>query len=154
MLWQAYLIISSVQFSHSVVSDSLWPHGPQHARPPCPSPTPGVHPDSCALSWWCHPTISSSVIPFSSCPQSLYLIILNAFLKQEKEMATHFSFLAWKTPCTKEPGGLKSKGSQRVSHNQAHQHSLFKKVIPKDILITFKFYYALDFAKPSLYLQL
>ena len=58
------------QFSHSVVSNSLRPHEPQHARPPCPSPTPGVHPNSCLLSRWCHPTISSSVIPFSSCPQS------------------------------------------------------------------------------------
>ena len=62
--------ISSVQFSHSVMSDSLWPHEPQHARPPCPSPTHGVHPNPCPSSRWCHPTISSSVIPFSSCPQS------------------------------------------------------------------------------------
>ena len=60
--------LSSVQFSHSVMSDSL--HGLQHARPPCPSPTPGVHPNPCPLSWWCHPTISSSAVPFSSCPQS------------------------------------------------------------------------------------
>ena len=59
-----------VQFSHSVVSDSLWPHGPQHARPPCPSPTPGACSNSCPLSQWCHPAISSSVIPFSSCLQS------------------------------------------------------------------------------------
>ena len=61
---------NSVQFSHSVVSDSLQPHGPQHARPPCPSPTPRVYSNSSPLSQWCHPTISSSVIPFSSCPQS------------------------------------------------------------------------------------
>ena len=60
----------SVQFSHSVVSNSLQPHELQHARPPCPSPTPGVHPNSCPLSWWCPPTISSSVFPFSSCSQS------------------------------------------------------------------------------------
>ena len=60
----------SVQFGRSVVSDSLWPHEPQHARPPCPSPTPGVYSNSCPLCWWYHPTISSSVIPFSSCPQS------------------------------------------------------------------------------------
>ena len=63
-------MLSSVQFSHSVVSDSLRPHEPQHARPPCPSPTPGVYPNSCSLSQWCHPTISSSVVPFTSCPQS------------------------------------------------------------------------------------
>ena len=62
--------ISSVQFSSSVESNSLRPHEPRHARPPCPSPTAGVHPNSCPSSWWCHPTISSSVVPFSSCPQS------------------------------------------------------------------------------------
>ena len=62
---------SSLQFSHSVVSDSLRPHELQHARPPCPSPTPGVHSNSPPSSQWCHPTISSSVVPFSSCPQSL-----------------------------------------------------------------------------------
>ena len=62
---------SSVQFSRSVVSNSLWPHVSQHARPPCPSPTPGVHSNSRPSSWWCHPAISSSVVPFSSCPQSL-----------------------------------------------------------------------------------
>ena len=61
----------SVQFSHSVVSDSLRHHESQHARPPCPSPSPGVHSDSRPSSPWCHPAISSSVIPFSSCPQSL-----------------------------------------------------------------------------------
>ena len=61
----------SVQFSHSVVSNSLRPHELQHARLPCPSPTPRVHLDSCASSRWCHPAISFSVIPFSSCLQSL-----------------------------------------------------------------------------------
>ena len=61
---------SSVQFSLLVLSDSLQPHGLQHARPPCPSPTPGVCANSCPLSRWCHPSISSSVIPFSSHPQS------------------------------------------------------------------------------------
>ena len=66
-----FLQFSSVQFSRSVVSDSLQPHELQHARPPCPSPTPGVHPDSRPSSQWCHPAISSSVVPFSSCPQSL-----------------------------------------------------------------------------------
>ena len=60
----------SVQFSCSVVSNSLRPHKLQQVRPPCPSPTPGVHPNPCPLSRWCHPTISSSVVPFSSCPQS------------------------------------------------------------------------------------
>ena len=63
--------MTSVQFSHSVVSDSLWLHQLQHTRPPCPSPTPGIHSNSHPSSWWCHPAISSSLIPFSSCPQSL-----------------------------------------------------------------------------------
>ena len=63
-------LFSSVQFSRSVVSDSLQPHELQHTRPPCPSPSPRVHSNSRPLSWWCHPAISSSVIPFSSCLQS------------------------------------------------------------------------------------
>ena len=67
----SYYVHSSAQFSCSVVSDSLWPHGLQLARPPCPSPTPGIYSNSCPLSLWCHPTISSSVIPFSSWPSIL-----------------------------------------------------------------------------------
>ena len=67
----AGLLPPSVQFSCSVVSNSLQPHESQYARPPCPSPTPGVHSNSCLSSRWCHPAISSSVIPFSSCSQSL-----------------------------------------------------------------------------------
>ena len=73
--FQAFIIMlkvcfSVVQFSHSVVSESLWAHGLQHDRPPCPSPTPRVCSNSCPSSWWCHPTISSFVIPFTSCLQS------------------------------------------------------------------------------------
>ena len=79
LLWNQFLAPNtlritakdSVQFSLSVVSDSLQPHESQDARPPCPSPTPGVHSDSHPLSQWCYPAISSSVVPFSSCPQSL-----------------------------------------------------------------------------------
>ena len=69
--WLYDIQFSSVQFFHSVVSDSLRPHESQHTRPPCPSPTPGVHPNPWQSSRWCHPAISSSVVPFSSCPQSL-----------------------------------------------------------------------------------
>ena len=71
--WQKLCVgkASSVQFSHSVMSDSLRPHNLQHARPHYTSPTPGVYPNSCPSSQWCHPAISSSVVPFSSCPQSL-----------------------------------------------------------------------------------
>ena len=81
-----------VLFSRSVMSDSLRPHGPLHTRPPCPSPAPRVYPNSCPLSWWCHPTISSSVVPFSSCihsfpadnmlilPKLVYWYILNVIL--------------------------------------------------------------------------
>ena len=67
---QMYFQTNSVQVSRPVVSNSLWPHGLQHGRPPCPSPTPGVCSNSCPLSWWCHSTISSSVVPFFSCLQS------------------------------------------------------------------------------------
>ena len=65
------LMFSSIQFSSVAQLCSLQPHESQHARPPCLSPTPGVYPNSCPLSWWCHPAISSSVIAFFSCPQSL-----------------------------------------------------------------------------------
>ena len=71
------LSCQTFQFSQSVVSNSLWPHAPQHTRPPCPSPTPGVHPNPCPLSQWCHPTISSSVVPFFSCLQ--YFPTLGSF---------------------------------------------------------------------------
>ena len=73
LLWVLFSLpfFSSVQFSCSVVSDSLWPHELQHARPPCPSPTLRVYSNPCPSSPWCHPAISSSVAPFSSCPQSL-----------------------------------------------------------------------------------
>ena len=66
-----FLSFISVQFSCSVVPDSLRAHESQHPRPPCPSPSPGAHPNSCPSSRWCHPAVSSSVVPFSSCPQSL-----------------------------------------------------------------------------------
>ena len=67
---EGHSAFSSVQFSHSVVSDSLRPHGPRHTGLPCPSPTPGAYSNSCLLRWWPYPTISSSVVPFSSCLQS------------------------------------------------------------------------------------
>ena len=67
-LMTIFYLTLSVQFSLSVVSNSLWPHEPQHVRSPCPTPTPGAYPNSCPLSRWCHPTISSSVVPFSFCP--------------------------------------------------------------------------------------
>ena len=73
----------SVQFSRSVVSDPLQPHESQHARHPCPSPTPGVYSNSCPWSRWCHPAISSSVVPFSSCPQWLVLV-------KSKEDSPHY----------------------------------------------------------------
>jgi len=72
IMWMYWTLLNcTLQFSHSVVSNSLQPHESQHARPPCPSPTPEVHSNSRPSSRWCHPAISSSVVPFSSCPQSL-----------------------------------------------------------------------------------
>ena len=86
--------IRSDQISHSVMSNSLWPHESQHARPPCPSPTPGVHADSSPSSQWCHPTISSSVVPFSSCPQSLpaWVFSNESTLRMRRPKYWSFSF--------------------------------------------------------------
>ena len=83
---------SSVQFSRSFVSNSLWHHESQHARPPCPSPTPGVYPNSCPLSQWCHPTISSSVIPFSSCLQSFPVSGLFQWISSSHQVAKVLEF--------------------------------------------------------------
>ena len=100
-----YCLTLFFQFSRSVVSNSLRPHEPQHSRPPCPSPTPAVHPNTCPLSRWCHPTISSSVIPFSSCPQpfpasgSLQMSQLFALGGQSIGVSASTSVLQW-TPRT------------------------------------------------------
>ena len=101
--------ISSVQFSRSVVSDSLQPHGLQHARPPCLSPTPGVYSNSCPLSQWCHPTISSSVVPFSSHPQSFpasgsFQISFSHQVAKVLEFKLQHQFFQW-TPRTDLPYG-------------------------------------------------
>ena len=136
------MTISSVQFSHSVVSDSLRPHESQHARPPCPSPTPGVYPNSCPLSQWCHPAISSSVVPFSSCPQSLPasgsfpMSQLLAWGGQSTGVSPSASVLPMNTQDWSPLGwtgwiSLQSKGLSRVFSNttvQKHQffwHSAF-----------------------------
>ena len=130
-------LFSSVQFSHSVVSDSLWPHEPQHARAPCPSPTPGVHPNLCPLCWWCHPTISSFVIPFSSCPQSfpasgsfqmsqlsslggqsIGLTASTSVLPMNTQDWSHLGWTGWTS--------MKSKGLSRVfSNTTVQKHQFF-----------------------------
>ena len=118
-----------VQFSCSVVSVSLWPHESQHARPPCPSPTPGVHIDSCPSSQWCHPAISSSVVPFSSCPkflpasgsfpmsqlfswggQSTRVSALASFLPKKSQGWSPSEWTGWIS--------LQSKGLSRVLHSE------------------------------------
>ena len=128
---------SSVQFSHSAVSDSLWSHESQHARPPCPSPTPGVHSDSRPSSPWCHPAISSSVAPFSSCPQSLPatesfpMSQLFAWGGQSTGVSALASFLAKKSQgwSPSEWTGwisLKFKGPSRVfSNTTVQKHQFF-----------------------------
>ena len=128
---------SSVQFSHSVVSDSLWPHELQHTRPPCPSPTPGVHPNSCPSNRWCHPVTSSSVVPFYFCPQSLpasesfpmsqlfawggQSIRVSALESVLAKNTQDWSPLEW-TGCI----SLQSKGLSRVfSNTTVQQHPFF-----------------------------
>ena len=128
---------SSVQFSCSVMSDSLQPHESQHARPPCPSPTPGGHSNSCALSQWCHPAISSSVVPFSSYPQSLPssgsfpMSQLFAWGGQSIGVSASASVLPMNTQDWSPLGwtdwiSLQSKGLSRAfSNTTAQKHQLF-----------------------------
>ena len=129
------LLFSSVPFSRSVKPDSLRPHESQHARPPCPSPTPRVHPNPCPLSRWCHPTISSSVIPFSFHPQSFSasgsfpMSQLFAWGSQSIGVSASTSFLPLNTQDLSPLGWigwifLKSRGLSRVFSNttvQKHQ---------------------------------
>ena len=97
-------LFSSVQFSHSVVSNSLQPYELQHARPPCPSPTPGVHSNSRPSSQWCHPAISSSVVPFSSCPQSLPASVFSNESTLRMRWPKYWSFTFSIIPSKEHPG--------------------------------------------------
>ena len=129
--------ISSVQFSRSVMSDSLWSHELQHTRLPCPSPTPRVHPNSHPLSRWCHPAISSSVVPFSSCPQflpaseSFPMTQLFAWPGQSTGVSALASFLPKKSRGWSLLGwtgwiSLQSKGLSRVfSNTTVQKHQFF-----------------------------
>ena len=131
------ILLSSAQFNRSVMSNSLWPHELQHARPPCPSSTPWVHPNSYPLSQWCHPVKSSSVIPFSSCPQSLPasesfpMSQLFAWGGQSIGVSASASFLPKKSQgwSLLEWTGwisLKSKGCSRVfSNTTVQKHQFF-----------------------------
>ena len=133
----ASTILSSVQFSCSVVSDSLWPHELQHARAPCPSPTPGVHSNSCPSSQWCHPDISSSGAPFSSCPQSIPasesfpMSQLFTWGGQSTEVSALASFLPkntqdWSPLERTDWISLQSKGLSRVfSNTTVQKHQFF-----------------------------
>ena len=94
----------SVQFSRSVMSNSLRPHELQHARTPCPSPTPGVHSDSCPSSRWCHPAISSSVVPFSSCHQSLPASVFSNESTLRMRWPKYWSFSFSISPSKEHPG--------------------------------------------------
>ena len=128
---------TSVQFSRSVLSDSVRPHESQHARPPGPSPTPGVYSNSCPSSWWCHPAISFSVVPFSSCPpslpasgsfpmsqfftwggQSIGVSALASFLPKKSQGWSPSEWTAWIS--------LQSKGLSRVfSNTTVQKHQFF-----------------------------
>ena len=135
--WSSNCHIRSDQISRSVVSDSLRPHESQHARPPCPSPSPRVPWDSCPLSQWCHPAISSSVVPFSSCPQSLPasesfpMSQLFAWVGQSTGVSALLSFLPKNTQgwSPLEWTGwisLQSKGLSRVfSNTTVQKHQFF-----------------------------
>ena len=124
---------ASVQFSCSVVSESLQPHELQHARPPCPSPTPGIHPNQCPSSRWYHPTISFSVVPFSFCPQSFpasgsfQMSQLFASGGQTIEVSASASVLPMNTQDSSPLGwtgwiSLQSKGFSRVFNTTVQKH--------------------------------
>ena len=127
-VWQSNrvpkIIVQSVQFSCSVVSDSLRPHGLQHTRPPCPSPTPRVYPNSCPLSQWCHyhyhmiiiimTSLVAQMVKHLPTMQETWVQSLGQEDLLKKEMATHSSILVWKTPWTEEPGRLQSMGSHMM----------------------------------------
>ena len=127
----------SVQFRRSVVSDSLQPHVLQHTRPPCPSPTRGVHPNPCPLSWWCHPTISFSVVPFFSClqyfPSSRSFQMSQLFTSggQSIGVSTSTSVFPMNTQDSSSLGwtgwiSLQSKGLSRVfSGTTVQKHQFF-----------------------------
>ena len=136
-------LFTSVQFSCSVVSNSLWPHESQHSRPPCPSPTPGAHSNSRPSSRWCYPAISSSVIPFSSCPQSLpasrsfAMSQLFASGDQSTGVSALASFLPKKSQGWSPLEGtgwisLQSKGLSRVFSNTTVQKHQFFGAQPLD----------------------
>ena len=127
--------LGTLSFSRSVMSDSLWPHGLQHARLPCPSPSPGVYSNSCPLSWWCHPTISSSVVPFLSClqsfPASRFFLMSWLFASGGQNIRASASILPiniqdWFPLGLTGLISLKSKGLSRVFSNTAVQkHQVF-----------------------------
>ena len=131
------IIISSVQFSHSVVSNSLQSYEPQHTRPPCSSPTPGVHSNPCPFSQWCHPTISCCDVPFSSCPQlfpasgSFQMSQLFASGGQSTGVSASTSVLQMNTQDWSPLGwtswiSLQSKGLSRVfSNTTVQKHQFF-----------------------------
>ena len=114
-----YPSVSSVQFHRSVISDSLWPDGLQHARPPCPSPTPGVYPNSCPLSRWCHPSISSSVVPSSL--QQVAKVLVSASASVFPMNIRDWFPLGWTAWIS-----LQSKGLSRVfSNTTVQKHQFF-----------------------------
>ena len=118
--------ILSTQFSLSVMYDSLRPHELQHARPPCPSPTPRVHSDSRPSSQWCHPAILSSFVPSSSCPQSLPASVFSNELTLRMRWPKYWSFSFSIIPSKEIPGliSLQSKGLSRVFSNSLQTHGL------------------------------
>ena len=122
LLSPSYTPCQSVQFSCSVMSDSLWLHEPQHARPPCPSPTPRVHPNPCPSSQWCHPTISSCVIPFSShlqsFPASGVFPMTQLFTLGDQSIGASASGLTGLI-------SLQSKGFSRVFNITVQKHRFF-----------------------------
>ena len=156
IVYNYFILFSSVQFSRSGMSNSLRPHESQHARPPCSSPTPGIYSDSCPSSWWCHPATSSSVVPFSSCPQSLPASWVNsshAWGDQSIGVSASASVL-WMNTQDWSPLGwigwisLQSKGLSRVFSNttvQKHQFFIRLIIFPLWFAVAIIFYFLSEY---------
>ena len=160
------LTFTSVQFSRSVLSDSLWPCEPQHARPPCPSPVPGVHPNPCPLSQWCHPTNSSAVVPLFSCPPSFPESVFSSESALHIRWPKYWSFSFNINPSNEHPGlisfrmdwlnllavqgTIKSLFQHHSSKASILQHSGFFTVQLSHPYMTTGKTIALDWKKPKL----
>ena len=148
-IWCKYMKdITSDQISRSVVSDSLRPHESQHARPPCPSPTPGVHSNSPPSSQWCHPAISFSVVPFSSCPQSLPASVFSNESTLRMRWPKYWSFSFSIIPSKEIPGLILQNGLVGSPCNPRDSQSLLQHHSSKASILRHSAFFTVQLSHP------